>query len=156
MTSPAPADSPSAEFDAIVSLLANFKVDAPLADDLRESIYAIAYQQLQSGKHDNARRCFTFLVDHQPGDSRFWAGLGHSFLGLGEIQPAVSSLGVAWGLSKHDPAISIALGDALLAAEMPGHAASAYEHAALAALESNPELAARAEAKLELLAASAS
>jgi tetratricopeptide (TPR) repeat protein len=146
------SSAPEAVLGAFAQSLKQIKPDNPLPDQIAQAGYSAAYALLQRQDYANAEACFSVLVDYCPGEAKHWAGLGHSLLGLQRAEGAISALAIAASLDRNNAGISLALGQAFVAAGYRGFASQVFELAALQAADSDPAMVQRAMASLELLA----
>ncbi len=74
-----------------------------ISSDMLEQLYALAYEQYQAGKWDNAQKFFQMLclLDHY--DARFYLGLGASRQALHEWEQAIQTYSYGALLEKNDP-----------------------------------------------------
>lgn len=137
------------------ALLASLQATQPpqcLSDTAVEASYVLAHDALTSGDLDSARVAFEFLAGQRPGEARMWAGLGYALLEAAQAEQALPALVLATQLDPDNAGYMMAMGRALAAADLSGHAAYAFGIAeAMARAAGDTELADRARGRLELM-----
>jgi tetratricopeptide (TPR) repeat protein len=110
--------------EAAADLRQNLRAMRPeqgLSPESQERAYAMGFGWLQIGDFEKAQFAFQTLWQCCPDEARYAAGMGHSALGLGQTDLALSYFLLAVGLEEDNPGYMLGLGRAFVAGDLPGH-----------------------------------
>jgi len=93
-----------------------------LSEDALEQLYTLGFAWLQTSEFVKARAAFDTLWRCRPDEARYAAGLGHSALGQGQADEALTYFLLAVGLDEDNAGYMMGLGRAFMATGLPGHA----------------------------------
>lgn len=91
------------------------KEELGITDGQMEAMYAVAYNQFQNGKYDDAAKSFSLLAMFDPLEYKYIFGIASCFHMKGEYETASMYYVVASGLDEKDPAPFLHIGECMLA-----------------------------------------
>lgn len=91
------------------------KEELGITDGQMEAMYAVAYNQFQNGKYDDAAKSFSLLSMFDPLEYKYLFGIASCFHMKGDYQAASLYYIVASGLDENDPAPFLHVGECMLA-----------------------------------------
>jgi len=91
------------------------KDELGLTDGQMEAMYAVAYNQFQNGKYDDAAKSFSLLCMFNPLEYKYLFGIASCFHMKGEYEVASMYYVVASGLDEDDPAPFLHTAECMLA-----------------------------------------
>ena len=91
------------------------KEELGITDGQMEAMYAVAYNQFQNGKYDDAAKSFSLLAMFDPLEYKYIFGIASCFHMKGDYDAASLYYIVASGLDENDPAPFLHVGECMLA-----------------------------------------
>ncbi|MCG8530944.1 MAG: SycD/LcrH family type III secretion system chaperone [Desulfovibrionales bacterium] len=91
------------------------KEELGITEGQMEAMYAVAYNQFQNGKYDDAAKSFSLLSMFDPLEYKYLFGIASCFHMKGDYQAASLYYIVASGLDENDPAPFLHVGECMLA-----------------------------------------
>ena len=128
-----------------------------LTDSSMEAVYAVAYNEFQASRFEEAHRLFVFLCMFDHLNQKYWMALGACRFAAQNYGAAAAAYGVAGMIDDADPEPPLRAADCYLADGDIETAVEALDHG-IKLCGDNPKYAAgrkRAEAILEMLATNA-
>ena len=91
------------------------KEELNITDGQMEAMYAVAYNQFQNGKYDDAAKSFSLLSMFDPLEYKYLFGIASCFHMKGDYEVASVYYIMASGLDEEDPAPFLHIGECMLA-----------------------------------------